>query len=36
MVEPCPGEVTPGLGALTPHAMARIGDGLRAALGFSS
>jgi hypothetical protein len=36
MVEPCPGEVTPGLGALTPRAMARIGDGLRAALDFSS
>jgi hypothetical protein len=31
-----PGEVTRDLGALTPRAMARIGDGLRAALGFSS
>jgi hypothetical protein len=31
-----PDEVTRDLGALTPHAMGRIEDGLRAALGFSS
>lgn len=36
IVELYPDEVTRDLGALTPNAMARIEDGLRAALGFSS
>jgi mRNA interferase MazF len=36
IVELYPDEVTRDLGALSPQAMARIEDGLRAALGFSS